>query len=65
MVDVESVEARIEHLDDLLAELDAIRSDGHHAYLAESRTRLAAERALQLAIQACIDIGAHLIARPA
>lgn len=62
MVDAESVRSRIDHLGGLVAELDAIRSGGHDAYTSEWRTRLAAERALQLAIQACIDISAHLIA---
>jgi uncharacterized protein YutE (UPF0331/DUF86 family) len=61
LVDVESVRSRLGRLDELLGELDAIRAGGHDAYMAESRTRLAAEHALQLAIQSCIDIGAHLI----
>lgn len=62
MVDAESVRSRIDHLGGLVEELDAIRGGGRDAYMNEWRTRLAAERALQLAIQTCIDISAHLIA---
>lgn len=61
MVDADSVANRLQRLDGLLRELDAIRAGGRDAYIAEPRTRLAAEHALQLAIQSCIDIGAHLI----
>ena len=61
MVDADSVSSRLQRLDELLRELDDIRAGGRDAYMAEPRTRLAAERALQLAIQSCIDIGAHLI----
>lgn len=61
MVDGQSVSARLEHLDELVAELDAIRAGGQVAYASEWRTRLATEHALQLAIQNCIDIGAHLV----
>lgn len=61
MVDAESVSGRIGRLDELLGELDAIHAGGRDAYMAEPRTRLAAEHALQLAIQSCIDIGAHLV----
>lgn len=46
----------------LLEELEEIRAVGHDAYTAEFRRRLAADHAVQLAIQACIGIGAHLIA---
>jgi uncharacterized protein YutE (UPF0331/DUF86 family) len=61
LVDTSSVSARLEHLGELLTELDAIRGGGRDAYAAEWRTRLAAEHALQLAIQTCIDVGAHLV----
>jgi uncharacterized protein YutE (UPF0331/DUF86 family) len=57
LVDTSSVSARLEHLGELLTELDAIRGGGRDAYAAEWRTRLAAEHALQLAIQTCIDVG--------
>ncbi len=62
MVDAESIAARLDRLTPLLGELEGIRAAGHDAYTAEFRSRLAADHAIQLAIQICIDIGAHLIA---
>lgn len=62
MVDPESIDARLEHLSDLLAESERIRAGGRAAYDATFRDRLAAQHAIQLAIQSCVDIGAHLIA---
>lgn len=62
MVDPESVDSRLERLSELLAELERIRADGRAAYDAAFRDRLAAQHAIQLAIQICVDIGAHLIA---
>jgi uncharacterized protein YutE (UPF0331/DUF86 family) len=62
LVDPESIDARLEHLADLLAESERIRSGGRAAYDAAFRDRLAAQHAIQLAIQNCVDIGAHLIA---
>lgn len=62
MVDPESVDARLEHLGELLAEAERIRAVGREAYDAAFRDRLAAQHAIQLAIQTCVDIGAHLIA---
>jgi uncharacterized protein YutE (UPF0331/DUF86 family) len=62
LVDPESIESRLEHLADLLDELERIRIDGHDAYAEEFRRRLAARHAIQLAVQICVDIGAHMIA---
>jgi len=62
LVDPESIDARLEHLAELLAESERIRAGGRTAYDAAFRDRLAAQRAIQLAIQICVDIGAHLIA---
>ena len=62
MVDPESIDARLEHLAELLAESERIRSGGRDAYDAGFRDRLAAQHAIQLAIQICVDVGAHLIA---
>ncbi len=61
MVDADSVSSRLARVDELLCELDAIKAGGRDAYADEWRTRLATEHALQLAIQACIDVGAHLV----
>jgi uncharacterized protein YutE (UPF0331/DUF86 family) len=62
LVDVPSIESRLERLRELLAELDQIRSGGRSAFDADPRLRLATERALQLSIQSCIDIAGHLVA---
>ena len=62
MADPESIDARLEHLAELLAESERIRAGGRAAYNAGFRDRLAAQHAIQLAIQICVDIGAHLIA---
>lgn len=62
MVDPKSIDARLEHLTELLAESERIRAGGRAAYDASFRDRLAAQHAIQLAIQICVDIGAHLIA---
>lgn len=61
MVDPESIETRLSRLAELLAELERIRREGRAAYDAGLRAHLACQRALQLAIQTCIDIGTHLI----
>lgn len=62
MVDGERVLARLARLPPLLERLDGIRSAGLDAYLAEPGRRLEAERALQLALQICLDVGAQLVA---
>jgi len=62
LVDPKSIDARLEHLAELLAESERIRAGGRAAYDASFRDRLAAQHAIQLAIQICVDIGAHLIA---
>ena len=61
MVDPESIADRLARLAQLLAALERTRADGLDAYLADADARAATERRLQLAIQVCIDIGAHLV----
>jgi uncharacterized protein YutE (UPF0331/DUF86 family) len=61
LVDPESIEARLSRLAELLDQLERIRTDGESAYRGDFRIRLAAQHALQLAIQTCIDISAHLV----
>ena len=61
MVDAEQVENRLERLEALLEELDAVRSAGEEAYLADAKQRLATERLLQLSIQICIDLAAQVV----
>jgi uncharacterized protein YutE (UPF0331/DUF86 family) len=62
LVDAPSIESRLERLRILLVELDEIREGGRGAFDADPRLRLASERALQLSIQACIDVAGHLVA---
>lgn len=62
MVDSEAIAARLERLSELLRQLEEIRSAGPDAYRRDFRTRLAADHAIQLAVQVCIDVGAHLVA---
>jgi uncharacterized protein YutE (UPF0331/DUF86 family) len=62
LVDPERVLDRLDRLDRMLSVLEDVRGAGKDAYLADLDLRLKAERALQLAVQICIDIGAHLIA---
>lgn len=62
MVDAESVATRLDRLSQLLEQLEEIRTGGRDAYEHDFRTRLAAAHAVQLAVQVCIDVGAHLIA---
>jgi uncharacterized protein YutE (UPF0331/DUF86 family) len=62
MVDPEAVVARLRLLAQLLAELEVTRGRGREIYRAQRELRLATERRLQLALQACIDIAAHLLA---
>jgi uncharacterized protein YutE (UPF0331/DUF86 family) len=62
LVDPEKVNDRLERLAELLDALSAIEEDGYDSYRASFRSQLAATHALQLAVQVCLDIGAHLIA---
>lgn len=61
MVDVERIGSRLDRLEHLIELLDEIRAGGVDAYLADERQRAMTERWLQLAIQACIDVGAQLV----
>lgn len=61
MVDRERVFERLSRLDSLLALLEDVRTQSEEAYLADLELRLRTERALQLALQIVIDLGAHLV----
>ncbi|HWM12128.1 MAG TPA: DUF86 domain-containing protein [Solirubrobacteraceae bacterium] len=61
MVDAERIGSRLDRLEHLIELLDEVRAGGIDAYLADERLRAMTERWLQLAIQACIDIGAQLV----
>ncbi len=60
MVDAERISARLGRLEHLLERLEGVREVGEDAYRADERTQAMTERWLQLALQACIDIGAQL-----
>lgn len=61
MVDAESVSLRLQRLDSLLRVLDEARERGEDALVSDVHLQLEVERALQVAIQICIDVGAHLV----
>jgi uncharacterized protein YutE (UPF0331/DUF86 family) len=61
LVDAESQLARLAQLERLIDQLERVRSGGEAAYLADEDLRMMSERRLELAIQICIDIGAHLV----
>lgn len=61
MVDAERIDARIEALDDYVATIRELMKPGLDSYLSDTSVQLQIERSLQLAIQICIDIGAHVI----
>lgn len=61
MVDVESITERLVRLAELIERLERTRAEGLPAYLEDDDLRAATERRLQLAVQTCIDIGAHLL----
>jgi uncharacterized protein YutE (UPF0331/DUF86 family) len=62
LVDRAAVEARLARLDRELSMIERVKRAGRDRFLADDGLQHQAERALQLAIQICIDIGAHLVA---
>ena len=62
MVDGARIADRLRHLDELLDELDAVRAAGRTAYALSRPVRRQTLHDLQIAIQTCIDVSAHLIA---
>ena len=61
MVDADSVFAKLARLDALLGVLEDARVRGRAAVTADLHLQLEVERALQVSIQICIDVGAHLV----
>jgi uncharacterized protein YutE (UPF0331/DUF86 family) len=61
LVDSERIFERLARLDSLVALLEDVRVGGADRYLTDLDTRLRAERALQLALQITLDVGAHLV----
>lgn len=62
LVDSEGISRRLERLAELVAELERIRGEGRDAYDRDLKTRLAADHAMQISVQVCLDVGAHLVA---
>ena len=61
MVDRARITDRLEHLDSLLVLLDRLRRQHASGFGGDDASRLAAERALQVALQIVIDVGAHIV----
>jgi uncharacterized protein YutE (UPF0331/DUF86 family) len=62
LVDGERTCERLRLLEQHLDLLDDLRARGLDAYRNDIHLRLEAERALQVAIQICVDLAAHLVA---
>jgi uncharacterized protein YutE (UPF0331/DUF86 family) len=61
LVDADSVFAKLARLDSLLGVLESAQERGKTAVTSDVHLQLEVERALQVSIQICIDIGAHLV----
>ena len=62
MADAAGVADRLRYLGELLDELEAVRAAGRTAYDAHRPVRRQTLHDLQVAIQTCIDVAAHLVA---
>lgn len=58
MVDAETVERRLRHM----AHLRDIGAQGRDAFMSDEMVQAAAERRLQVAIQAALDVANHILA---
>lgn len=63
MVDPEVVRRRLRELDRRLGRLRAIRQSGEDAFGSDEALQAQAERHLQLAIQAALDVANHIVAQ--
>ncbi|MHA1246990.1 MAG: type VII toxin-antitoxin system HepT family RNase toxin [Candidatus Thorarchaeota archaeon] len=61
MVSRDVVNSRISLIEQALDVLESVREDGLDNYLSSFETRLMAERALHVAIEACIDMANHVV----
>lgn len=61
MVDAETVRRRLRKLDELLQRLRELGETSRDEFLRDRRAQAAAERLLQVAIQLCLDVGAHVL----
>lgn len=62
VIDSQTVSSRLSTIEQCLDVLKRIRKEGRKTYLADLDKRLIAERALHIAIEACIDVSNHIIA---
>lgn len=62
MVDPESVRRRLREIDRRLTALREIETDGRDAFLRDAGLQAQAERHLQLALQAALDVTLHVVA---
>jgi uncharacterized protein YutE (UPF0331/DUF86 family) len=62
-VDRDKLRTKLQFLRDSLRRLEDIRSQGREAFLAERILQAAAERNLQVGIEAILDTASHIIAR--
>ncbi|MBD3408480.1 MAG: DUF86 domain-containing protein [Candidatus Lokiarchaeota archaeon] len=61
MVDKQTIMKRISMIERCLLVLEKTKEKELKVYINDFREQLASERALQIAIEACIDIGTHII----
>jgi uncharacterized protein YutE (UPF0331/DUF86 family) len=61
LVDPDRIRERLGRLDPLLARLERTREHSLEDYSRDADLRLQTERALQLALQICLDVAAHLV----
>jgi len=61
VIDSQIVSSRLSTIEQYLDRLERIRKEGSKACMADFDRRLIAERALHIAIEACIDISNHII----
>lgn len=58
----EGISKRLERLGTMVEELERIHTEGRQVYDTDLKTRLAADHAIQVSVQARLDVGAHLVA---
>lgn len=61
MVDAETLRRRLRKLDELVGRLRELGGMPRGEFVGDPRARAAAERMLQVAIQICLDVGAHVL----
>jgi uncharacterized protein YutE (UPF0331/DUF86 family) len=63
LADAPRIDSRLGRLDELLASLEVVHERGRGAYDGDPDVADATRYRLQLAVQVCIDLAAHLVAR--